>query len=232
MWHNIEASDAVGLQIAVHAIGDRANNIILGMYERIEREHGERDRRLRIEHAQHLLPSDIPRFAQLHVIASMQPYHCIDDGRWAEKRIGPERAKTTYAFRSLLDSGAMLAFGSDWDVAPMSALMGIYGATTRRTLDGKHPDGWVPEQKITIEETVRAYTMGSAYASFEDKLKGSIEPGKLADLVVLSDDIFAIDPIKIADVKVVATIFDGRIIASENPNFFYKTLPSGLILRP
>jgi predicted amidohydrolase YtcJ len=232
MWHNIEAADAAGLQIAVHAIGDRANNIVLGMYERLEREHGERDRRLRIEHGQHLLPSDIPRFAKLHVIASMQPYHCIDDGRWAEKRIGPERAKTTYAFRSLLDSGAMLAFGSDWDVAPMSPLMGIYGATTRRTLDGKHPDGWVPEQKITVEEAVRAYTMGSAYASFEDKLKGSIEPGKLADLVVLSDDIFAIDPIKIADVKVVATIFDGRIIVSENPNFFYKTLPSGLILRP
>lgn len=232
MWHNIEASDAAGLQIAVHAIGDRANNIILGMYERIEREHGKRDRRLRIEHAQHLLPSDMPRFAQLHVIASMQPYHCIDDGRWAEKRIGPERAKTTYAFRSLLDSGAMLAFGSDWDVAPMSALMGIYGATTRRTLDGKHPDGWVPEQKITVEEAVRAYTMGSAYASFEDKLKGSIEPGKLADLVVLSDDIFAIDPIKIADVKLVVTIFDGRVTVSKNPNFFYKTLPSGLILRP
>jgi predicted amidohydrolase YtcJ len=232
MWHNIEAADAAGLQIAVHAIGDRANNIILGLYERIEREHGERDRRLRIEHAQHLLASDIPRFAQFHVIASMQPYHCIDDGRWAEERIGPERAKTTYAFRSLLDSGAMLAFGSDWDVAPMSALMGIYGATTRRTLDGKHPDGWVPEQKITVQEAVRAYTMGSAYASFEDKLKGSIEPGKLADLVVLSDDIFAIDPIKIADVKVVATIFDGRAIVTANPNFFYKTLPSGLILRP
>jgi predicted amidohydrolase YtcJ len=212
MWQNIEHADAAGLQIAVHAIGDKANHMILGMYDRVEREHGHRDRRLRIEHAQHLTPSDIPRFAQLHVIASMQPYHCIDDGRWAEKRIGPERAKTTYAFRSLLDSGAALAFGSDWDVAPMNALMGIYGAVTRRTLDGKHPGGWVPEQKITVEQAVRAYTMGSAYASFDEKIKGSIEPGKLADLVVLSEDIFSIDPVKIADTKVWMTIFDGRVV--------------------
>lgn len=230
MWHNIEHADAAGLQIAIHAIGDKANNIILGMYERVEREHGDRDRRLRIEHAQHLLPADIPRFARLHVIASMQPYHCIDDGRWAEKRIGPERAKTTYAFRSLLDSGATLAFGSDWDVAPMNVLMGIYGAVTRRTLDGKHPDGWVPEQKITVEDAVRAYTMGSAYASFDEKIKGSIEPGKLADLVVFSDDIFSIDPVKIADTKVWMTIFDGRIVVGPIPGPYPKD-PSGLYLR-
>jgi predicted amidohydrolase YtcJ len=230
MWHNIEHADAAGLQIAIHAIGDKANNMILGMYERVEREHGHRDRRLRIEHAQHLLASDIPRFSRLHVIASMQPYHCIDDGRWAEKRIGPERAKTTYAFRSLLDSGATLAFGSDWDVAPMNVLMGIYGAVTRRTLDGKHPDGWVPEQKITVEEAVRAYTMGSAYASFDEKLKGSIEPGKLADLVVLSDDIFSIDPVKIADTKVWMTIFDGRIVLGPIPGPYPKDA-SGLLLR-
>ncbi len=232
MWSNIQHADAAGLQIAIHAIGDKANNTILNFYERLERENGQRDRRLRIEHAQHLIPSDIPRFGRLHVIASMQPYHLMDDGRWAEKRIGPERAKTTYAFRSLLDSGAMMAFGSDWDVAPMSPLMGIYGAVTRRTLDGKHPDGWVPEQKITVEEAVRAYTMGSAYASFDEKLKGSIEPGKLADLIVLSDDIFSIDPVKIADTTVLVTIFDGHVIASADPNPFYKKLPSGLILRP
>lgn len=230
MWENIEHADTAGLQIAIHAIGDKANDTILGMYERLEREHGNRDRRLRIEHAQHLLPSDIPRFARLHVIASMQPYHCIDDGRWAEKRIGPERAKTTYAFRSLLDSGATLAFGSDWDVAPMNVLMGIYGAVTRRTLDGKHPDGWIPEQKITVEEAVRAYTMGSAYASFEENVKGSIEPGKLADLVVLSDDIFSIDPVKIADTKVWMTIFDGQIVV-EPKEGHYKRHPSGLLLR-
>jgi predicted amidohydrolase YtcJ len=230
MWQNIEHADAAGLQIAVHAIGDKANHMILGMYERVEREHDHRDRRLRIEHAQHLIPSDIPRFAQLHVIASMQPYHCIDDGRWAEKRIGPERAKTTYAFRSLLDSGATLAFGSDWDVAPMNVLMGLYGAVTRRTLDGKHPGGWVPEQKITVEEAVRAYTMGSAYASFDDKIKGSIEPGKLADLVVLSDDIFSIDPAKIPDTKIWMTILDGRIVLGPVPGPYPKDT-SGLLLR-
>ena len=230
MWRNIEAADRAGLQIAIHAIGDKANNTILGFYERLEKLHVQRDRRLRIEHAQHLLPSDIPRFAQLHAIASMQPYHCIDDGRWAEKRIGPERAKTTYAFRSLLDSGATLAFGSDWDVAPMSPILGIYAAVTRRTLDGKHPDGWIPEQKITVEEAVQAYTMGSAYASFEENIKGSIEPGKLADVIVLSQDIFAIDPVKIADTKVDLTIFDGRVLLRTNSP--YKKLPSGLLLRP
>ena len=231
MWRNMESADAAGLQIAVHAIGDKANNTILNMYERLENEHGIRDRRLRIEHAQHLLPSDIPRFGKLHVIASMQPYHLEDDGRWAEKRIGPERAKTAYAFRSLLDSGATLAFGSDWDVAPMTPLMAIYGAVTRRTLDGKHPDGWIPEQKISVAEAVNAYTMGSAYASFEDKVKGSIEPGKLADFVILSDDIFTIDPAKIADTKVVQTIFDGKIILGPQGSPYQK-LPSGLLLRP
>jgi hypothetical protein len=230
MWKNIEHADAAGLQIAIHAIGDKANYIILGMYERVEKEHGPRDRRLRIEHAQHLQASDIPRFARDHVIASMQPYHCIDDGRWAEKRIGPERAKTSYAFRSLLDSGAVLAFGSDWPVAPMVPLMGIYAAVTRRTLDGKHPGGWVPEQKITVAEAVHAYTMGSAYASFDEKIKGSIEPGKLADLAVLSDDIFSIDPVKIADTKVFMTIFDGRIVFGPVPSTARRDT-SGLLLR-
>lgn len=233
MWRNLEGADAAGLQIATHAIGDKANHIVLDMYERLEHEHGPRDRRLRIEHAQHLTAADIPRFGRDHVIASMQPYHCIDDGRWAEKRIGPERAKTSYAFRSLLDSGATLAFGSDWPVAPMSPIMGIYGAVTRRTLDGKHPDGWVPEQKITVAEAVRAYTMGAAYASFEEKIKGSSEPGKLADFVVLSDDIFAIDPTKIRDTKVLITIFDGKFVIGSAPDCpLCKKLPSGLILRP
>jgi predicted amidohydrolase YtcJ len=231
MWHNIEGADAAGLQIAIHAIGDRANNTILNFYDRLEHKHAQRDRRLRIEHAQHLTSSDIRRFARLHVIASMQPYHCIDDGRWAEHRIGPERAKTSYAFRSLLDAGATLAFGSDWDVAPMSPLLGIYAAVTRRTLDGAHPNGWIPEQKITVAEAVHAYTMGSAYASFDEKIKGSIEPGKLADLVVLTDDIFSIDPVKIADTKVYATIFDGRLAAAPE-HFFEKRLPSGLLVRP
>src|SRR5262249_49165793 len=161
-------------QLAVHAIGDRANRTILDMFERLEGENGLRDRRLRIEHAQHLSAPDIPRFAKLRVVASVQPYHAIDDGRWADKRIGPERVKTTYAFRSLLDAGAILAFGSDWFVAPISPLMGIYAAATRRTLDGQHPDGWVPEQKISVTEAIHAYTVGSAYVSFDEKLKGSI----------------------------------------------------------
>jgi len=212
MQDHILSADRAGLQVAVHAIGDKANHMILGMYEEAERQNGARDRRFRIEHAQHLLPADIPRFGKLHVIASMQPYHCIDDGRWAEKRIGPERAKTTYAFRSLLDSGAVLAFGSDWDVAPMEPLMGIYAAATRRTLDGKRPNGWVPEQKISVAEAIRAYTMGSAYASFDEKIKGSIETGKLADMVVVSDDILSIPAVNIEKTRVDTTVFDGRVV--------------------
>lgn len=212
MLKNILDADSAGLQIAIHAIGDKANNTILNFYEQVEREHGDRDRRLRIEHAQHLTAADIPRFGKLRVVASMQPYHCIDDGRWAEKRIGPERAKGTYAFRTLLDTGAALAFGSDWPVAPMEPLKGIYAAVTRRTLDGKRPEGWVPEQKISVAEAIHAYTMGAAYASFDEQIKGSIEPGKLADLVVLSDDILTIDPVKIWNTSVQMTVFDGKVI--------------------
>ena len=212
MLRHIVDADRAGLQVAVHAIGDKANHLVLNFFEQAITANGPRDRRFRIEHAQHLRADDIPRFAKLGVIASMQPYHAIDDGRWAEKRIGPERARRTYAFRSLLDAGAILAFGSDWDVAPMIPLSGIYGAVTRRTLDGKHPGGWVPEQKITVSEALRAYTWGSAYASFEEKIKGAIEPGKLADMVVLSRDILTIDPAEIADVKVLITVFDGKVI--------------------
>ncbi len=212
MQAHILGADRAGLQVAVHAIGDKANHIILGMYEEAERQNGARDRRFRIEHAQHLRTEDIPRFGKLHVIASMQPYHCIDDGRWAEKRIGPERAKGTYAFRALLDSGAVLAFGSDWDVAPMAPLIGIYAAATRRTLDGKHPDGWVPEQKISVAEAIRAYTTGSAYASFDEQIKGSIEPGKLADMVVVSDDILSMPAAEIEKTRVETTVFDGKVI--------------------
>jgi predicted amidohydrolase YtcJ len=212
MLKRVEAADAAGLQVMIHAIGDKANDSILTIYEQVAKEHGERDRRFRIEHAQHLRAQDIPRFGRDRVVASMQPYHCIDDGRWAEKRIGPARAKTTYAFRSLLDSGAMLAFGSDWTVAPLDPVLGIYAAVTRRTLDGKNPGGWVPEQKITVEEAVRAYTTGSAYAEFAENVKGSITPGKLADLVLLSQDIFKIDPVEIENVRVTMTITGGRVV--------------------
>jgi predicted amidohydrolase YtcJ len=212
MLERVREADRAGLQVLIHAIGDRANDLILSIYEQVERENGQRDRRFRIEHAQHLRPQDIPRFARDGVIASMQPYHAIDDGRWAEKRIGKERAKTTYAFRSLLDSGATLAFGTDWTVAPLNPLLTVYAAVTRRTIDGKNSKGWVPEQKISVEETMRAYTAGSAFAEFQENVKGTITPGKLADLVLLSRDIFKIDPKEIENVKVVLTMVDGRVV--------------------
>lgn len=212
MLTRVREADRMGLQIMIHAIGDRANDLILTIYEQMGRENGGRERRFRIEHAQHIRAQDIPRFGRGRVIASMQPYHAIDDGRWAEKRIGKERAKTTYAFRSLLDSGAVLAFGTDWTVAPLDPMLTIYAAVTRRTLDGKNSKGWVPEQKISVEETVRAYTVGSAFAEFQDGVKGTITPGKLADLVVLSRDIFKIEPEDIEKVKVVLTMLDGRIV--------------------
>ncbi|HVQ36186.1 MAG TPA: amidohydrolase [Pyrinomonadaceae bacterium] len=212
MLERVRASDRAGLQVMIHAIGDRANDQILSIYEQIVKENGERDRRFRIEHAQHLRSQDIARFARDRVIASMQPYHAIDDGRWAEKRIGHERAKTTYAFRSLLDAGGVLAFGTDWSVAPLDPMLSIYAAVTRRTLDGKNPQGWIPEQKISVEEAVRAYTAGSAYAEFTEKEKGTITPGKLADLVIINSDIFRIDPKDIEIARVVMTIMDGRVV--------------------
>src|SRR5436309_15942934 len=212
MLERVRSADKAGLQVIIHAIGDRANDNILSIYERVEKENGDRDRRFRIEHAQHLRAQDISRFARDKVIASMQPYHAIDDGRWAEKRIGPERAKTTYAFRSLLDSGATLAFGTDWTVAPLNPMLSICAAVTRRTLDGKNPKGWIPEQKISLEEAIRAYTVGSAYAEFQENEKGTIAPGKLADLVILTQDIFKIDPKEIEKVKVAMTIMDGRVV--------------------
>jgi predicted amidohydrolase YtcJ len=205
-------ADKAGLQVMVHAIGDRAIRLQLDIYERVEREDGTRDRRFRIEHAQHPAPSDIARFAKLNVIASMQPYHAIDDGRWADAVIGPERAKTTYAFRSLLDAKARLAFGSDWFVAPPTPLEGIYAAATRRTLDDKHPGGWVPEQKITVEEALRAYTSGSAYASFEENRKGTLERGKLADFAIIDRDITRIPPEEIRDARVLMTVVGGKVV--------------------
>ncbi|HET7843926.1 MAG TPA: amidohydrolase, partial [Xanthomonadales bacterium] len=187
----IAGADAAGLQVAVHAIGDRAIDLLLDIYESVERENGARDRRFRIEHAQHLSNAAIPRFAKLGVIASMQPYHAIDDGRWAEKAIGA-RIATTYAFRDLLDAKARIAFGSDWFVAPPTPIEGIYAAVTRRTLDGANPDGWVPRQKITVEQSLRAYTRDAAFASFEENDKGTLAKGRLADFVILDRDLFAL----------------------------------------
>ena len=205
-------ADKAKLHVIVHAIGDRAIKLQLDIFERVERENGPRDRRFRIEHAQHVAPTDIPRFRQLGVIPSMQPYHAIDDGRWAEKVIGAERARTTYAFRSLQDSGARLAFGSDWFVAPPTPLEGIYAAVTRRTLDDKHPNGWVPEQKIGVEDALRAYTTGGAYASFENKEKGSLAPGKLADVVIIDRDLTRIPPETIREARIMYTMVGGRVV--------------------
>jgi predicted amidohydrolase YtcJ len=212
MKSDILAADKAGLQIYIHAIGDRANATILDFYEDAEKTDGARDRRFRIEHAQHLRQEDIPRFGKLNVVASMQPMHIIDDGRWAWKRLDEKRLKGTYAFRSLLDSGAVLAFGSDSPVAPMNALFGIYAAVTRRTLDDKNPNGWIPEQKITVDEAVRGFTYGSAFAEFQEGVKGTLETGKLADLIIISDDIFSIDPVNIRGAKVLMTIMDGRVV--------------------
>jgi predicted amidohydrolase YtcJ len=180
------------------------------IFERVARQNGPRDRRFRIEHAQHIAPDDIARFASLGVIPSMQPYHAIDDGRWAERVIGARRSETTYAFRSLIDDGAMPAFGSDWPVAPATPLEGIYAAVTRRTLDDKNPGGWVPSQKVTVEESLRAYTRDAAYAAFQEASLGSLEVGKLADLVVLDRDLFTIPAEEIRDAKVVTTIVGGK----------------------
>jgi hypothetical protein len=209
---NIKDADKAGLQCSIHAIGDKANNLTLNYFEEVARENGTRERRFRIEHAQHLLASDIARFSKLGVIASVQPYHAIDDGRWAEKRIGPARIKTTYPFRALLDAGAMLVFGSDWSVAPLSPILGIHAAVTRATIDGRNPRGWVPEQKISVEEALRAYTSSSAYAEFGERNKGTLEAGKLADVVVFSQDIFRINPDEIRKTAAAYTIVGGRVV--------------------
>jgi predicted amidohydrolase YtcJ len=212
MFANMLGGDKAGLQLAIHAIGDRANRIILDSFEKIEHSNGVRDRRFRIEHAQHVQSADIPRFGKLRVIASMQPYHCIDDGRWACGRIGPQRAKNAWAACSLKEAGAVLAFGSDWWVAPIDPLSGIYAAVTRRPIDGSSPAGWVQEQQISVRDAVHAYTIGSAYASFQDQVKGSLEPGKLADVAVLSKDIFAIDPEEIKETRTDITIVGGEVV--------------------
>jgi predicted amidohydrolase YtcJ len=212
IYERVSGADKAGLQVMIHAIGDRANDELLKIYERVEKENGPKDRRFRVEHAQHLNQDIIKRFGSQKIIASMQPYHAIDDGRWAWKRLEEKRLKGTYAFRSLLDNGVVLAFGTDWYVAPLNPMLGIYAAVTRRTLDDKNPDGWIPEQKISVEEAVRAYTIGSAYAEFQENVKGTISNGKLADLVILSDDIFSINPNEIRNVKVLTTIMNGQIV--------------------
>ncbi len=212
MRDRLMQADAAGLQVRIHAIGDRGISMTLDIFSDIEKEHGYHDQRFTIEHAQHMAEKDFERFAALHVIASMQPYHAIDDGRWAEKRLGHQRARYSYAWRSFLNHGVTLAFGTDWPVAPLNPMLGLYAAVTRATPDGKNPDGWIPEEKITLSEAVEAYTLGSAFAEFQENEKGSITPGKLADMVLLSENIFDLKPEAIGNVKVETTIVGGKIV--------------------
>ena len=216
LYQWVSDADKANLQVAIHAIGDSAVHTLLDIYEQVITENGPKDRRFRIEHAQHLAPGDIPRFAGLGVVASMQPYHAIDDGRWAEGIIGPERVQTTYAFKSLLDANAKVVFGSDWPVAPATPLEGIYAAVTRRTLDNKHPDGWVPEQKITVEQALTAYTRDAAYASFEESKKGTLEKGKMADFVVMDQNMLKVATEKIKAVRILQTYVGGKKVYSRD----------------
>jgi predicted amidohydrolase YtcJ len=208
----IAAADSAGLQVVVHAIGDRANALLLDIFDSVAKAHGPRDRRFRIEHAQHLRQQDIPRFGASGVIASMQPYHAADDGRWAAKRIRPEQLAGTYAFRSLLDSHAHVQFGSDWTVAPLDPLLGIWAAVTRQTLDGKNPGGWLPGQRIAVVEALRAYTVENAYGVFAERRRGTLAAGMLADLVVLNQDIRAIPPDSIRNTRVRTTVVGGKVV--------------------
>jgi predicted amidohydrolase YtcJ len=207
-------ADAANLQVCTHAIGDAAIATTLDLYQAVEKADGARDRRWRIEHSQHMAAKDFDRYAQLHVIASVQPYQAIDDGRWAEARIGHERAARMHAYRTFLDHGVKLAFGTDWPVAPLDPLLTMYAAVTRATLDGKNPQGWFPEQKLSIQEAIATYTLGSAYAEFQEHDKGSIEPGKLADMVLLSQDVLSIAPAAIRDTHVVKTWVGGAEVYS------------------
>ena len=208
----IGAADSAGLQIAVHAIGDQANGVLLGIYDSVGKAHGQRDRRFRVEHAQHLRAQDIPKFGADGIIASVQPSHLTDDGRWIQTRIGPERIKTTYPFRTLLDTHAVLAFGSDWDVATPDPLKGIDAAVTRRTNDGKNPAGWMPAEKITLAEALRAYTWGNAYAVSQEKKRGALAPGMYGDVVVIDRNLFAIPADSIGDAHVRATVVGGKVV--------------------
>lgn len=212
----IASADSAGLQVVVHAIGERANALLLDIFESVTSANGPRDRRFRIEHAQHLRPEEIAKMARNGVIASMQPFHAADDGRWAWKRIRPKQVDGTYAFRSILDARGRLQFGSDWVVAPLDPLLGIWAAVTRQTLDGKNPDGWVPVQKITVEEALSAYTAANAYGVFAEQRRGTLAVGKVADLVILNRDIRRIPPDSIRTTKVRATIVGGKVVFEQS----------------
>ena len=216
MERRIREADLAGIPVSVHAIGDRANSILLDIFAGVARANGPRDRRSRIEHAQHLREEDIQRMAQLGIIASVQPAHIIDDGGWAERRIGPERCRLTYAFRSLAAAGVRLAGGSDWPVAPLDPLLGIQAAVTRCTSDGLFPDGWHPEQRMTVDQAIHAFTLGAAYAEFAEAEKGSLTPGKFADCVVLSADPYAVSAATVREIRVLSTIAGGNVVYKDS----------------
>ena len=205
-------ADGEGFQIGIHAIGSRGNRMVLDAYALARKINGARDSRHRIEHAQVLTEADLPRFEELGVMASMQPSHCISDMRWAEERIGRERCRYAYAWKSLKNSGAVLAFGTDWPVESLNPMLGLYAAVTRRDTLGYPPRGWFPQERLTMEEAIEAYTLGSAYAEFMEKEKGSLEPGKLADVVILDRNLLSVSPSQILKTRVVYTIVGGKIV--------------------
>ena len=209
LYRWVAGADKAGLQVTTHAIGDEANDIVLDTLAAVAKANGPRDRRFRVEHVQHMKPHAIARFKQQDIIASVQPFHAIDDGRWAVRRIGEDRLKTSFAFGSLVRSGAHVCMGSDWPVAPIDPLTGLEAAVNRETLDGKNPEGWHPEQRVTLAQAMRSYTQEGAYAGFNEKHMGLIAPGFLADIVVWDSDFFAIDPHLIAKAKVLRTIIGG-----------------------
>jgi hypothetical protein len=204
--------DRHGFQLAFHAIGDKANHVALDVFESVERVNPARDRRDRIEHAQVVAPEDMVRFGKLNVIASMQPSHETNDMRWADARIGAERAKGAYAWNSLKKAGAKLAFGTDYPVEPINPLRGIYACVTRELPEGGPAGGWEPQEKLPLDECIQAYTTGSAYAEFEDGKKGQLVVGQAADFIVLSDDLTKVEPKQYLKLKVVRTVVGGKTV--------------------
>jgi hypothetical protein len=205
-------ADKMGFQIGIHAIGDKANNWVLNIFEKTQQVNGRRDSRHRDEHAQTIKEEDIPRFGKLGVIPSMQPTHCITDKRFYEKRIGAERSKEAYVWRSLLDAGALLAFGTDYQVEPLNPMEGLYAAVTRKDRLGEEGNGWFPEQKITMEEAIKYYTWGSAYAQFMEDRKGILKEGYLADIVITDKNLLTIPENEIMKTKVDYTITGGKVV--------------------
>ena len=208
----IHSADSCGLQVAIHAIGDRANDFVLQTFMNTEMNDGSINQRFRIEHAQHLSKWAIPMFAKLHVIACMQPYHVIDDGKWAYKRLDSDRLSRSYSYKKLLQDDALITFGSDWTVAPLDPIQGIYAAVTRRTLDDKNPNGWFPDEKISVETALRLYTFNNAYANFMETKTGMLKAGMYADFAVIDQNLLTMQPDDLRNAKVMMTVLNGKVV--------------------